>query len=67
MVDYKLGINQVRKIQGILIKIHDKGMIFPFEFKSYIKHKKREVNLKDFIIRFKVKKDNNAFTKKVIT
>lgn len=59
----------MREIQDILNEIHDEGMILSKAFqvaviieklppplrelKSYIKHKRKEVNLKELIIKFK--------------
>lgn len=68
------------EIQNILTKTHNKGMILSAtfkvttnidklpslgrEFKSYLKYKHNEVNLKDLIIKFKAKEDNKASTKR---
>ncbi|XP_057514993.1 uncharacterized protein LOC130796638 [Actinidia eriantha] len=71
MVDAKTVINQVQEFQVILHKIHAEGMQLSEtfqvavmiekhppswkDFKNYLKHKRKEMNLKDLIIGHQVK------------
>ena len=80
MLDSKTMISQVQDLQVILHDIHVEGMSlsesfqvaaiiekFPplwKEFKNYLKHKRKEIRLKDLIVRLRIEEDNRASEKK---
>ena len=80
MVDSKTVINQVQELQLILHEIHVEGMMLSEtfqvatiieklppswkDFKNYLKHKRKEMSIKDLIFRLHIKEDNKGFEKK---
>lgn len=76
MVDSKTVLSQVQEIQVILHEIHAEGMsvsesfqVATFieklpsswkHFKNYMKHKRKEMQLKDLIIRLRIEEDNRS-------
>lgn len=76
MVDSKIVINQVREIQVILHEIHAEWMILSEtfqvaaiieklppgwkDFKNYLKHKWKEMNLEELIVRLQIEEDNRG-------
>ena len=80
MLDSKTVISQVQDLQVILHDIHAEGMSLsesfqvatiieklpPLwkEFKNYLKHKRKEMRLEDWIVRLRIEEDNRAFEKK---
>ena len=80
MLDFKIVISQVQDLQVILYDIHAEGMSLsesfqvaaiieklpPLwkEFKNYLKHKRKEMRLKDLIVRLRIEEDNRAYEKK---
>ena len=81
MVDSKTVISQVQEIQINLYEIHTEGMILsetfqvaaiieklPHEWKdcnNYRKHKQMEMNLEEFIVRFRIEEDSRGSEKKM--
>ncbi|XP_052206984.1 uncharacterized protein LOC127811292 [Diospyros lotus] len=80
MVDSKPVVSQVQELQVILHEIHAEGMVlsetfqvaaviekFPpswKEFKNYLKHKRKEMNLEELIVRLRIEEDNRGSEKK---
>ena len=80
MVDSKSVINQVQALQLILHEIEAEGMFLPEtfqvttimeklpstwrDFKNYLKHKRKELNLEDLIVRLKIEEDNQKSEKR---
>ena len=80
MVGSKIVINQVEEIQVILHEILAEGMILSEtfqvaaivekllsrwkDFKNYIKHKRKEMNLEELIVRLRIEEDNICLEKK---
>ena len=76
----KTVVNQVQELQVILNEIHVKGMMLSKtfqvatiieklppnwkDFKNYLKHKKKEMSIKDLIIRLHIEEDNRGSEKK---
>nr|XP_027122051.1 uncharacterized protein LOC113738993 [Coffea arabica] len=74
MVDSKTVISQVQEIQIILYEILVEGMILSEtfqvaavieklpsgwkDFKNYLKHKRKEMSMKDLIVRLRIEEDN---------
>ncbi|CAN6716595.1 unnamed protein product [Malus baccata var. baccata] len=52
-VDSKSVVSQTEDLQKIIHDIHVEGM-----FKSYLKHKRKEMTLKDLIVRLRIEEDN---------
>ncbi|XP_057497413.1 uncharacterized protein LOC130782145, partial [Actinidia eriantha] len=80
MVDAKTVISQVQEFQVILHEIHAEGMQLSEtfqvaamieklppswkDFKNYLKHKRKEMNLEDLIVRLRIEEDNRFSEKK---
>ncbi|RVW83338.1 Retrovirus-related Pol polyprotein from transposon TNT 1-94 [Vitis vinifera] len=80
MIDSKIVISQVQELQVILHEIHSKGMSLsdsfqvaavieklpPLwkDFKNYLKHKRKEMNLEELIVRLRIEEDNRKSEKK---
>ncbi|XP_070017838.1 uncharacterized protein [Nicotiana sylvestris] len=80
IVDSKFVITQVQELQVIIHDLLAKGMITneafqvvafteklpPMwkDFKNYLKHKRKEMTLENFIVRLKIEEDNKAAEKK---
>ncbi|KAL5749590.1 hypothetical protein ACOSP7_024193 [Xanthoceras sorbifolium] len=80
MVDSKTVISQVQELQVILHEIHSEGMILSEtfqvaavieklppawkDFKNYLKHKRKEMNLEELIVRLQIEEDNKRSEKK---
>ena len=81
MVDSKTVLNQVQELQVVVHDIHAEGMtlsetfqVAAFieklppswrDFKNYLKHKRKELSLEDFIVRLRIEEDNRLSEKKV--
>ncbi|KAI3427701.1 uncharacterized protein J3R85_009272 [Psidium guajava] len=77
MVDSKTVISQVQEIQVILHEIQSEGMNLSEtfqvaaiieklphgwkDFKNYLKHKRKEMNLEELIVRLRIEEDNRSF------
>ncbi|XP_042423004.1 uncharacterized protein LOC122010546, partial [Zingiber officinale] len=73
MVDSKTVISQVQELQVILHEIHSEGMVMNEtfqvaaiieklppgwkEFKNYLKHKRKEMNVEELIVRLRIEED----------
>ena len=80
MVDSKTVVSKVQELQVILHEMRVEGMMLsetfqvvaiiqklpPIwkDFKNYLKHKRKEMNTKDLIIRLRIEEDNRGFEKK---
>ena len=80
MVDSKTVISQVQEIQVILHEIQAEGMILSEtfqvattieklppgwkDFKNYLKHKRKKMNLEELIVRLRIEEDNRDSKKK---
>lgn len=80
MIDSKSIMAQVQELQVILQEIHSEGMTLsdsfqvaamieklpPLwkDFKNYLKHKRKEMNLEDLIVRLRIEEDNRASERK---
>ena len=80
MVDSKTVISQVQELQVILHEIHAEGMSLSEsfqvaaiieklppswkDFKNYLKHKSKEMNLEDLIVRLRIEEDNRVSEKR---
>ena len=80
MVDSKAVITQVQELQVILHDIHSEGMSLSEsfqvaamieklppswkDFKNYLKHKRKEMNLEELIVRLRIEEDNRGSEKK---
>ena len=76
MIDSKIVASQVQELQVILHEIHAEGMILSEtfqvaiiiekllpawkDFKNYLKHKRKEMSIKDLIIRLRIEEDNRG-------
>ena len=81
MVDSKTVVSQVQELQVILHEIHVKRMMlsktlqvvaiiekFPptwKDFMNYLKHKRKEMNIEDLVIRLHIEEDNRGSEKKM--
>ena len=81
MVDSKTIISQVQDLQVILHEIHAEGMVLSEsfqvaaiieklppnwkDFKNYLNHKRKEMNLEDLIVRMRIEEDNRVSEKKL--
>lgn len=79
-VNSKIVINQVQKIQVILHEIHAKGMTLSEafqivaiiekllltwkDFKNSLKHKRKEMNAEELIVRLRIEEDNRVLKRK---
>ena len=79
-MDSKTVISQVQEIQVILHEIQAEWMILSEafqvaaiieklpprgkDFKNYLKHKRKEMNLEELIVRFRIEEDNRGSEKK---
>ncbi|GJS42867.1 retrovirus-related pol polyprotein from transposon TNT 1-94 [Tanacetum coccineum] len=79
MVDSKNVITQVQDLQVLLHNIHAKGMTVSeafqvaaiieklpprwVDFKNYLKHKRKEMSVKDLIVRLRIEEDNKLAQK----
>ncbi|XP_073294553.1 uncharacterized protein [Primulina huaijiensis] len=80
MIDSKSIMAQVQELQVILQEIHSEGMnlsdsfqvaamiekLSPMwkDFKNYLKHKRKEMNLENLIVRLRIEEDNRASERK---
>ena len=80
MVDSKTVANQVQELQVIIHEIHTEGMILgesfqvvvvieklPLawkDFKNCLKHKRKEMRMKDLVVKLCIEEDNRGFDKK---
>jgi len=80
MVDNKTVISQMQEFQLILHEIEAEGMNLPEtfqvativeklppawrDFKNYLKHKRKELKLKDLIVRHRIEEDNRKSEKR---
>ena len=80
MVDSKTVISQVQEFQVIIHEIHAEGMIISEsfqvasiieklppawkDFKNYLKHKRKEMNVEELIVRLRIEEDNRGSEKK---
>ena len=80
MVDSKTVISQVQEFQLILHEIEAESMILPEtfqvativeklppawrDFKNYLKHKRKELELEDLIVRLRIEEDNRKSEKR---
>ena len=80
MVDSRTVISQVQEIQVILHEIQAEGMILSEtfqvaaiieklppgwkDFKNYLKHKRKEMNLEELIVRLRIEEDNRGSEKR---
>ena len=76
MVDSKSVISQVQELQLIIHGIHAEGMVISEsfqvaaiieklppawkDFKNYLKHKRKEMNVEDLIVRLCIEEDNRG-------
>ena len=76
MMDSKTLNSQVQELQVILYKIHVGGMMLSEtfqmvaiieklpsawkDFKNYLKHKRNEMSVEDFIVRLRIEEDNQG-------
>ncbi|XP_073137178.1 uncharacterized protein [Henckelia pumila] len=83
MVDSKLVVSQVQEIQVILHEIHSEGMTLSesfqvaaiFEklppawkdFKNYLKHKRKEMNVEELIVRLRIEEDNKSSERRLFS
>jgi hypothetical protein len=81
MVDSKTVISQVQELQLIIHGIHAEGMVISEsfqvatiieklpptwkDFKNYLKHKRKEMNVEDLIVRLRIEEDNRGSEKKL--
>ncbi|XXG85521.1 hypothetical protein AAC387_Pa11g0583 [Persea americana] len=81
MIDSKAVINQVQELQVIPHEIHAEGMSLSEyfqvaaiieklpalwkDFKNYLKHKRKEIKLKNLIVRLRIEEENRASEKTV--
>ena len=81
MVDSKTMVSQVQEIQVIPHEIHYEGMIVSEsfqvvviikklppawkDFKNYRKHKRKEMNVEEIIVRLRIEEDNRRSEKRV--
>ncbi|GJS80735.1 retrovirus-related pol polyprotein from transposon TNT 1-94 [Tanacetum coccineum] len=79
MVDSKNLISQVQDLQVLLHDIHAEGMTLSetfqvaaiieklppswVEFKNYLKHKRKEMNVEDLVVRLRIEEDNKLAQK----
>ena len=80
MVDSKTVVSQVQEFQLILHEIHSEGMVLSEafqvaaiieklppgwkDFKNYLKHKRKEMNVEELIVRLRIEEDNRHFEKR---
>ena len=80
MVDSKTMVSQVQELQTILHEIHAEGMMLTEtfqvavikeklpptwkDFKNYLKHKRKEMNVEDLVIRLRIEEDDRGSKKK---
>ncbi|GJU08224.1 retrovirus-related pol polyprotein from transposon TNT 1-94 [Tanacetum coccineum] len=83
MVDSKNVITQVQDLQVLLHGIHAEGMTLSetfqvatiieklppswVEFKNYLKHKRKEMSVKDLVVRLRIEEDNKLAQKSTYT
>ncbi|KAM2422377.1 hypothetical protein ACFXTH_028601 [Malus domestica] len=83
MVDSKSVVSQTEDLQKIIHDIHVEGMVINEsfqvtsiieklppswkEFKSYLKHKRKEMTLEDLIVRLKIEEDNRKNEKGLVS
>ncbi|XP_070682532.1 uncharacterized protein [Malus domestica] len=83
MVDSKSVVSQTEDLQKIIHDIHVEGMVINEsfqvasiietlppswkEFKSYLKHKRKEMNLEDLIVRLRIEEDNRKNEKGLVS
>ena len=81
MVDSKTVVSQVQELQVILHKIHAEGMMLSETFqvaaiieklppawkdvKNYLKHKRKEMSIKDLVIRLSIEENNRGSENKM--
>ena len=80
MVDSKTVVSQVQEFQLILHEIHSEGMVLSEafqvaaiieklppgwkDFKNYLKHKRKEMNVEELIVRLRIEEDNRRSEKR---
>ena len=80
MVDSKTVVSQVQEFQVILHEIHSEGMVLSEafqvaaiieklppgwkDFKNYLKHKRKEMNVEELIVRLRIEEDNRRSEKR---
>ena len=80
MVDSKTVVSQVQEFQLILHEIHSEGMVLSEafqvaaiieklppgwkDFKNYLKHKRKEMNVEELFIRLRIEEDNRSSEKR---
>ena len=80
MVDSKTVVSQVQEFQLILHEIHSEGMVLSEafqvvaiieklpprwkDFKNYLKHKRKEMNVEELIVRLRIEEDNRCSEKR---
>ncbi|XP_073133885.1 uncharacterized protein [Henckelia pumila] len=83
IVDSKPVISQVQEIQVILHEIHVEGMTLSEsfqvaaiveklppawkDFKNYLKHKRKEMNVEELIVRLSIEKDNKSSERRLFS
>ncbi|XP_075478762.1 uncharacterized protein LOC142519607 [Primulina tabacum] len=83
MVDSKPVISQVQEIQVILHEIHAEGMTLSEsfqvtsiveklpaawkDFKNYLKHKRKEMNIEELIVRLRIEEDNKSSERRLFS
>ena len=81
MVDSKTVVSQIQELQVILHEIHAEGMMLSKtfqvaaiieklppawkDFKNYLKHKRKEMSIKDLVIKLCIEEDNRGSKKKM--
>src|ERR1044071_7236151 len=80
MIDSKTVMSQVQELQVILHDIHAEGMMLSetfqvaaiieklppswIDFKNYLKHKRKEMTIEDFVVHLHIEEDNKVAQKK---
>ncbi|XP_073057051.1 uncharacterized protein [Primulina eburnea] len=83
MVDSKPVISQVQELQVILHEIHGEGMTLSEsfqvaaiveklppawkDFKNYLKHKRKEMNVEELIVRLRLEEDNKSSERRLFS
>ncbi|XP_073024331.1 uncharacterized protein [Primulina eburnea] len=83
MVDSKPVISQVQELQVILHEIHGEGMTLSEsfqvaaiveklppawkDFKNYLKHKRKEMNVEELIVRLRIEEDNKGSERRLFS
>ena len=83
MVDSKTVLSQVHELQIILAEIHAEGIVLSEtfqvasiieklppgwkDFKNYLKHKRKEMNIEDLVLKLRIEEDNRVSDKRGTT